>query len=150
MKSLFQVSEVTEVKTRLAELRPESPRQWGKMNAPQAVAHCASSLEMALGDVRSSRLVMGRIVGQLIKPFVFREGEPFRRNTPTMKNLVILDQRDLNKERERLCGLIDRFATAGPAGCTQNPHAFFGRLTPDEWAVLMYKHLDHHLRQFGV
>lgn len=150
MKSLFQVPEVVEVKMRLGELRPESPRQWGKMNAPQAVAHCAAALEMALGDNPSPRLLVGRIIGQLIKPLVFREGEPFRRNTPTLKNLMILDQRDLDKERERLCGLIDRFATAGAAGCTRNPHSFFGRLTPDEWAILMYKHLDHHLRQFGV
>lgn len=150
MKSLFQVPEVVEVKMRLGELRPESPRQWGKMNAPQAVAHCAAALEMALGDNPSPRLLVGRIIGQLIKPLVFREGEPFRRNTPTLKNLMILDQRDLNKECERLYGLIDRFATAGAAGCTRNPHSFFGRLTPDEWAILMYKHLDHHLRQFGV
>jgi LPS sulfotransferase NodH len=49
-----------------------------------------------------------------------------------------------------LRGLIDRFAAAGPQGCTKNPHSFFGRLTPQEWATLMYKHLDHHLRQFGV
>ena len=46
--------------------------------------------------------------------------------------------------------LIDRFAAAGPKGCTTHPHSFFGPLTPDEWAILMYKHLDHHLRQFGV
>jgi len=39
---------------------------------------------------------------------------------------------------------------AGPAGCTAHPHSFFGRLKPEEWATLMYKHLDHHLRQFGV
>jgi Protein of unknown function (DUF1569) len=52
-------------------------------------------------------------------------------------------------EPERLCGLIDRFATAGPEGCAMHPHSLFGRLTPEEWA-LMYKHLDHHLRQFRV
>ena len=45
---------------------------------------------------------------------------------------------------------IARFAEAGPAGCTTHPHSFFGRMTPNEWAVLMYKHVDHHLRQFGA
>ena len=64
--------------------------------------------------------------------------------------LIVPDARDLESERERLCGLIDRFAAAGPGGCTSHPHLFFGRLTPEEWAILMYKHLDHHLRQFGV
>ena len=52
-------------------------------------------------------------------------------------------------ERDRLNTLIDRFSTAGPEGCTRTPHCFFGDLTPDEWAIGMYKHLDHHLRQFN-
>jgi transposase InsO family protein len=56
----------------------------------------------------------------------------------------------LGKERDRLSGLIDKFAAGGAAGCTRNPHSFFGKMTPEEWAILMYKHLDHHLRQFGV
>jgi LPS sulfotransferase NodH len=49
-----------------------------------------------------------------------------------------------------LFGLVNRFVAAGANGCTNHPHSFFGQLTPDEWAILMYKHLDHHLRQFGV
>jgi len=49
-----------------------------------------------------------------------------------------------------LCALIDRFAVGGPQCCTKHPHTFFGQMTPEEWATLMYKHLDHHLRQFGV
>jgi len=65
--------------------------------------------------------------------------------------LPALDQIiDMGHPLVRLAGLIDRFAAGGPAGCTQHPHSFFGPLTPDEWAILMYKHLDHHLRQFGV
>jgi LPS sulfotransferase NodH len=62
----------------------------------------------------------------------------------------VTDERDLEAERRRLLDLVERFAAAGPAGCTTHPHSFFGRLTPREWAVLMYKHLDHHLRQFGA
>ena len=60
------------------------------------------------------------------------------------------DERDFVKERERLSGLIDRFAVGGTAGCTKNPHSFFGKMTPEESAILMYNHIDHHLRQFGV
>lgn len=73
-----------------------------------------------------------------------------RRNSPTVKDLIVGDDRDLKVERERLFRLIDRFVAAGSKGCTTHPHSFFGRLTPEEWAILMYKHLDHHLRQFGV
>ena len=63
---------------------------------------------------------------------------------------MIRDERNLAKERTRLYGMIDRFAAAGPKGCTTHPHTFFGPLTPEQWAILMYKHLNHHLRQFGV
>jgi hypothetical protein len=149
MKNLFEAATVKEVKERLALLRPDSERLWGTMDAPQAVAHCSAGMELALGDRTSPRIFVGRLIGWFIKPLVLRDNEPMRRNSPTMKDLVVQDKRDLGTECERLLGLIDRFA-AGPKGCTTHPHSFFGRLTPDEWAILSYKHLDHHLRQFGV
>jgi hypothetical protein len=95
-------------------------------------------------------MFMGRIIGRFVKPLVMRDNEPMRRNSPTARDLVVQNERDLGIERERMSRLIDRFAAAGPEGCTSHPHSFFGRLTPEEWAILMYKHLDHHLRQFGV
>jgi Protein of unknown function (DUF1569) len=148
MKNLFEAATVAEVKGRIAQLKPDSERAWGTMNAAQAVAHCAAGMEWAVGDIRPPRMLLGRIIGQMVKPMVLRNEEPMRRNSPTAKSLVVQGDRDLKTERERLCGLIDRFAAAGPEGCTIHPHSFFGRLTPDEWATLMYKHLDHHLRQF--
>jgi uncharacterized protein DUF1569 len=150
MKSFYDAACVSEVKARLQRLQPESPRQWGKMNAPQAVAHCSTAMEWALGGKHPPRMFVGRIVGHFVKPLVFRDDEPMRRNSPTSPDLIVADPRDLTKEREQLCSQIDRFAKGGPAICTTAPHPFFGRLTPDEWAVLMYKHVDHHLRQFGV
>jgi hypothetical protein len=149
MKNLFEPATVREVKARIAHLRPESQRQWGRMTVGQAVAHCAAGFEMASGDRRPpGRRGLGRIIGRIVKPMVFRNNAPFRRNTPTM--IEVTDERDLATERERLLGVIDRFAAMGPPGCTSHPHPFFGQLTPQEWSVLMYKHLDHHLRQFGV
>jgi hypothetical protein len=150
MRNLFEAAAAEEIKNRLAQLRPDSERVWGTMNPAQAVAHCAAGLELALGDKIAPRMFLGRIMGRMVKPMVLKNDEPMRRNSPTMKDLIIRDQRDLGRERERLRGLIDRFAAAGPEGCTTHPHSFFGRLTPDEWAILTYKHLDHHLRQFGV
>jgi len=150
MKNLFEPARVNEVKERIGRLRPDSDRQWGRMNAAQAVAHCTAGFELALGERLPSRLLMGRIIGGIVKPKVVGNDEPLRRNSPTVKGLVVNDDRNLETERERLCGMIDRFCAAGPMGCTGHPHSFFGRLTPEEWATLMYKHLDHHLRQFGV
>jgi hypothetical protein len=150
MKNLFAETTVEEVKGRMALLRADSARQWGKMNAAQAMEHCARGMELALGDRRPPRVLMGRILGPMIKPIAFRDGEPMRRNSPTVPGLAVMEETDLVQGRERLCGLVDRFVTCGPEGCTDHPHSFFGRLTPDEWSGWMYKHLDHHLRQFGA
>jgi len=150
MKSLFEATQVQEVKERIALLRPDSERLWGTMNAPQAVAHCSAGLELGLGDKTPPRVFVGRLFGWIVKPLALRDDEPMRRNSPTIKDLVVQDERDLETEKVRLLALIDRFVAAGRAGCTKHPHSFFGRLTPDQWATLMYKHLDHHLRQFGV
>jgi hypothetical protein len=150
MKNLFDRTVADEVRTRLATLGPRSGRQWGKMTAAQAIAHCSAGLELASGDKMLPRAFPGYLIGRIIKRLVLADEAPMRRNSPTMKGLVIDDERDLTQEKERLRLLIDRFAVAGPSGCTTHPHSFFGRLTPEEWAILMYKHLDHHLRQFGA
>jgi len=150
MKNLFDPATIDEVKARLEKLTPESERQWGTMAAAQAVAHCSAGLEMAAGNMTPPRMFLGRLIGRFVKPIALRDHEPIRRNSQTLEGLAVNDERDLATERERLCGLIDRFAAVGPKGCTTHPHSFFGRLTAEEWAILMYKHLDHHLRQFGT
>jgi hypothetical protein len=150
MKNLFDVALADQVKERIGRLRVDSGRQWGKMSPAQMCAHCSSGLEMGLGEIRAPRALIGRLIGSVIKPKVLGNDEPMRRNSPTFKELVIRDEPDLDAERVRLCLLIDRFVAGGSSVCTTHPHPFFGRMTPGEWAVLMYKHLDHHLRQFSV
>jgi hypothetical protein len=149
MKTLFEGPAVIEIKQRMDELQPESERLWGKMNAAQALAHCSRTMEMALGDTLPPRVFIGRLLGPLFKS-IYSNEKPFQRSTPTHKSLIVGDQRDLERERERLAGLIDRFSACGAEGATKHPHPFFGKMSSTEWATGMYKHLDHHLRQFGV
>lgn len=149
-RNLFQAERVDEINARLQQLKPESVRQWGRMTPAQMLAHCCAGLEMAAGKIQPPRAFIGRIIGPAVKRVAIRDEEPMRRNSPTAKELLVTGERDFAGERERLRLLIDRFAAAGPPGCTKHPHAFFGPLAPDEWAILMYKHLDHHLRQFGA
>ena len=150
MKNLFDPATANEVKTRLATLQPDSPRQWGTMTPPQAMAHCSASIEMALGDFHPPRKFIGRLLGPLIKPLALRDDQPMRKNSPTIDEVIVHDDRNLEVERTRLRNVIDRFTATGPSACTTHPHAFFGPLTPDQWSILMYKHLDHHLRQFAA
>jgi hypothetical protein len=151
MKNLFDATVATELRSRLAKLEPHTERHWGKMTAAQMLAHCSLSMQWAVGElVPDKGPLPARLIGRLIKPMVLRNEEPFRKNSPTASGLIVTDEREFGNERDRLSALIDKFAAGGAAGCTSNPHSFFGKMTPDEWAILTYKHLDHHLRQFGV
>ena len=150
MKNLFEAATVAEVNGRMAQLRPDSVRVWGKMTPAQAMAHCALAIELANGDKTAPRTLIGRLIGGMFKGRLTATEAQMGRESPTAKILLVTDERDLGKERARLQGLVERFAQEGPPGCTTNPHAFFGPLTPQEWSVLMYKHLDHHLWQLGV
>jgi Protein of unknown function (DUF1569) len=151
MKNLFEAGRASEVKARVEKLKTTSERKWGKMNPAQAMAHCAASLETAVGDSIPPRMFIGRILGGFIKGKALGDDGHMIRNSPTVPAFVMLGtERELETERARVIALLDRFVAEGPAGCTKHPHSFFGVMTPEEWAILMYKHLDHHPRQFGA
>jgi hypothetical protein len=149
MNNLFTQSDVSQILERIEKLTPDSQRQWGKMNVAQMLAHCNKSLETAMGLNFIKRLFIGRIISPFVKPMVLGE-KPFGKNSPTDKSYVFKD--DLKFEEEKLTTIasIKKFFEGGPTQCTTHPHPFFGKFTPQEWAVFQWKHLDHHLRQFGV
>lgn len=149
MKNLFDEGTVSELTTRIQRLDERTQAYWGKMNVAQALTHCAGVLEMAVGLRRPPRVFIGRILGPALKRRALGTAAPLRRNTPTIPEFVVLDRRDLATARDQLLALIELFSSGGPALCTKHPHPFFGHLTPQEWAAFEYKHIDHHLRQFG-
>lgn len=149
MKNLFQAEAVDELISRIDKLQPATQRQWGKMEVAQMLAHCSAGLDLASGRLVRPQMLLGRILGPLVRP-IYSNEKPFSRNNPTDKKLVISDARDFGREREQLKVRIREFHAGGEAQCTKHPHPFFGPLTPHEWGAGMYKHLDHHLRQFGA
>jgi len=149
MKSLFEKSASDEMIARINKLTPAAQPLWGKMNAAQALAHLSISLRAASGEDTYKKGLLGILFGGLAKKAAFGE-KPFRHNVPTDKKYVVSDERDLGVERKNLIAAVQKFSQAGPAGITKCPHPFFGVLTVQEWDILMWKHLDHHLRQFGV
>ena len=149
MKNLFQAEAVDELVSRIDKLQPASQRQWGKMDAAQMMAHCSATLDMASGRLNLPRAFIGRLLGPLFKS-IYTNEKPFTRNSPTAKELVFADSRDFAREQEQLKLRLKQFHQGGQAQCTRHPHPFFGALSPQDWARGSYKHLDHHLRQFGV
>ena len=153
VKNLFDSSLTEDTKQRIMELHHHSQRLWGNMTVAQTLAHCTSALEMAMGVINPKRAAFpANVMGLLIKPLVFGNDKSIRRNSPSSPELFSADDAKCDFERERDCliAAIDRFANKGAGCCFQHPHPFFGPLKPQQWAILMYKHIDHHLRQFGV
>jgi hypothetical protein len=149
MKHLYDAAVVNDVRERIGRVRPDSQPLWGRMNAAQALAHLALAMENALGHTKLPRHPLGRLVGGRVKRSLLVGGKPMGRNSPSHPSVLVRDERDFDRERQRLLGTIERFAS-GPAACTPHPHFFFGPMTPAEWAAFLYVHLDHHLRQFQV
>ena len=149
MNNLYQPVAVEEVILRIDQLQPLSQRLWGKMDVAQMLAHCSAALEMASGKFVAKRVLLGRIIGPRVR-HVLVEDKPFSHNSPSAKELKVADQREFAGEKERLVRCVREFHEGGESGCTTHPHPFFGPITPLEWSTGMCKHLDHHLKQFGV
>jgi hypothetical protein len=149
MNSLFESNSAAGIIYRLAKLHPNTKSLWGKMNVSQMLAHCQVPLQAALGEKQFKRTFFGFVFGRIGKKRFMKEG-PFKRNLPTDPRFVVRDDRDFDKEKKQLQVLIHRFATADPPTIAKKRHPFFGNMTQEEWGKLQWKHLDHHLRQFGV
>ncbi len=149
MKTLFDKDTHSELHERLGKLTATAERQWGKMSASQMMEHTARAMEMATTDTVMKQALMGKLLG-----WVFREeflGEkPFRKNAPTGPDFVIKNEPDFETTRTRLKDVMDKMYILGEAGTDGKVHRFFGRLSGKQWGETQYKHVDHHLRQFGV
>ncbi len=149
MNNLFDQSDVSEILKRIEKLTPDSQKQWGKMTVAQMLAHSNVSLETAMGMNYIKRLFIGRIIGSFLKPKVLG-AKPFGKNSPTDKSYIFNGPLSFETEKKKLAASVKMFFEGGPSQCTTHLHPFFGKFTPEEWAVFQWKHLDHHLRQFGV
>ncbi|MFZ4057008.1 MAG: DUF1569 domain-containing protein [Ferruginibacter sp.] len=148
MKSLFDQDAYNEVLTRLDQLTPTSPRLWGKMNPAQMLAHCCEAYKVPLSKKPLKRMFLGRLLGGLLKHKLYND-TPWKQGLPTAPNFIIKEERDFEVEKAKFLSLAKAFYDAGPNGITKYPHPFFGTFTPDQWAKSMYKHIDHHLKQFS-
>jgi len=150
MESLFTKETSQKYIDRIHLLTPQTQSQWGKMNVSQMLAHCQAPLNVASGElVLKINPVVKFLFGKSAKKQLVNDPE-FKRNLPTFSEAKIFNQRIFEQEQSRLVNLIDDFQTKGPKGLTTNAHPFFGDMTVGDWDLLQLKHLDHHLRQFGV
>jgi hypothetical protein len=149
MKSLFNGQVNNEMIERIGRLSEGTKAEWGKMTVSQMVLHAQAPFKVAFEEMKLKRGLVGVLFGGIARKQLTTE-KPFAKNLPTDKNFKVQSQPVFETEKSKLVEYVKMFMKKGPEGITKDPHPFFGKLTSSEWDCLMYKHLDHHLRQFGA
>lgn len=150
MKNIFDKEISKEVISRINNLSTETQPVWGKMNVSQMLAHCCVAYEMVYTDKHPKP---NAFVKFMLKAFVKKavvSEKPYAKNGRTAPQFLITDERDFNKEKTRLIYFIDKTQELGESHFNNKESHSMGKLTSTEWNNSFYKHLDHHLTQFGV
>jgi len=150
MKNIFDQTDAAAVISRINNLTPATTPIWGKMSVSQMLAHCNVTYEMVYEDIHPrSSFFMKFILKTFVKEAVVGD-KPYKKNGPTAPAFLIKDERDFETEKARLSEHINKTQLLGQAHFTDKESHGFGVLTLKEWNTMFYKHLDHHLSQFGV
>lgn len=149
MKSIFEPAAYEEVMDRIENLTEKSTGKWGKMNVAQMLNHCQNPLLVAMG--RKSLPEPNFFMKWIYKSFksAMYNDRPWKQNLSTPAEYKVESEKDFYKEKAALKKILSDFYELR-ARDKWEPHPSFGHFTHDQWGMLQYKHLDHHLRQFGV
>lgn len=149
MKSIFNQTDNQEIISRIEKLTPSTTPEWGKMNAAQMLSHCQCPMDVAFGDLNLKSNFILSLVGKLYKKKILAT-PGFKKNSPTAPDFIRNGECNFEQSKKDLIQKINRFSELGDKAIKSFKHPFFGTMTAGEWDVLQWKHLDHHLKQFGV
>lgn len=150
LPNIFTDKGTEELIRRVNQLSPITQRRWGKMNVSQMLAHCCVAYEQLNGERNDPPNAFMRWVMRTFFKGTMTNEVPYKPNLPTAPAFVIVDQRDFEKEKKRLTEYIEKTKSQGEHYFDNKHHLTLGKLSSEQWNNLLYKHLDHHLRQFGV
>jgi len=150
MENIFNHADQQDLLRRLEKLTGDTKNVWGTMNAAQMLAHCAKALKLHSEEIKGTPSPM-RFIGRLFKNSILGE-KPLSKNAPTTLEIKVTSHNDFDfaKEKRNFIEAFHRLIHAGEKGVKAQQHPFLGKLTPQEWGRINYKHLDHHFRQFGI
>ncbi len=148
MKNIFHPKDNQEMIARIHNLTPESKALWGKMTVDQMLSHCIAPINVALGTEKINVPIPFRIMGRLMKKS-WLDAPEFKKNTPTAKEFIRKGNYDFETTKNELIKSVEKLSE-GFQVVQLETHPFWGKLTEKDWNNLQWKHLDHHLRQFGV
>lgn len=149
MRNIQVATDLNEIKNRIKSLSPHHSAKWGLMNLQEMLMHCTKQLQLALGEIKADNqgsMIMRTKLGRWISLSAI----PWPRSVLTPKEMNMAKQKlvltEVESEKTIILDYLDKVKQAE----NLEPHPFFGKLSRQEWARLVYKHLDHHLKQFGA
>jgi hypothetical protein len=147
IKNLFDGDVKAEIVSRINKLTPQAQAKWGKMNVAQMLSHLQLPIAIAYGTHQPKGSFLLRLLGPLFKSKLW-DDKPYKQGLPTDPTFVMTGaEKNFEKEKQILLDLVNRFSESTVVG---ERHPIFGKLTKENWSKATWKHLDHHLRQFGV
>ncbi len=148
MKTIFDKPTRDALIKRIDTLNESSAAQWGKMNIYQMLKHCVVCEEMYLGKKQYNRTLLGYLFGRMALKKLLKDETPIEKNAPTDGAFKIKESNgDVNTEKNKWIELTKAYAHYSNA---ELMHWFFGKMTKEQVGYFVYKHTDHHLRQFGA
>lgn len=150
MKSIFDPKTTEECLSRINALSPETQPQWGKMNVAQMLAHLNFAYDFGYHKRISKNNAFAKFMIKLFVKKMVVSDKPYKKNNRTAPEFIIVDERVFNDEKTKLIDYIIETEKNGVQYFEGRENQSFGKLSSQEWSNLYYKHLDHHLAQFGV
>lgn len=147
MKSLFEEEAFEEILGRLDRLEEGLQPQWGRMTVGQMAWHCQVPLKVGIAN-KPPKKKGNPLIRVLFRKSMYND-KPWRKNLPTSPLAKAREPRQLSEELPILKQMVREFHTLKNREAW-NPHPIFGEFTREQWGQMQYKHLDHHLTQFGV
>jgi hypothetical protein len=149
MNSIFDKTNNEVFINRIKLLNEDSKPLWGKMNVSQMLSHCQAPIDLALGNIEIKSNFVMRFLGTLFKSKIINASK-FKKNSITVPEFLRYESYDFEQNKLALIEKISIFAKLGSGAIKNAKHPIFGNLKVEEWDKLQSKHLDHHLKQFGV
>jgi hypothetical protein len=149
MKTLFDPTIKAEILERIEKLNSSSSPKWGKMNVRQMLAHLDLSLRVNFDEIELKKGLLGLFFSGITRRMLLGEKQ-YPKYLPAHKNVIAKEVSDFSTEKLNVKSSIQKYVSNGPNGISKKPHYILGKITHEESALLTYKHIDHHLRQFGV
>ena len=150
MNTLFNTETQQDILNRINNLNEKSQPNWGKMDVAQMLVHCQKPLEVANGNLQLNTKIgfAKKLLFKLFKSSMYND-KSWQKNLGTVREFKITEAQEFAIQKDKLINIISEFSQL--KNKTNWPtHPLFGDFNTEQWGKMQYKHLDHHLTQFGV